>query len=343
MKRILITNLICFSLLLTNCSAIAEVISAITSVDCDDWLLEEISQDLSDECSDLDGYLETDTTDLVGLAGDGLSQVMSTGSLASDLVLMQLTDSTGSALTDVAVEDVTASFATDGENFEAVEVDSIDKLSEVEGTQASIALLIDYSGSIGDSDLDDVNSGLAVFFENLEVGYQGAVIKFSSSVDIIQDFTTTEADLLTAVNDTSYTRQATSMYDGIVSAVNATKDETTNLKMVLLFTDGLDNDSSATQAEAIALAQENEIPICVIGVSFANTTTLETIASETGCFYVYKTLFSSLDDAFETFADQINNLQMVSLSDSFDETSGTLKLVVDAGEDTSREITQAIE
>lgn len=337
MKKYRSLFVILFSLSFCQCGAIADAIEAITSADCDSYILQEADDSLSELCRDLTDYLDTDTSSLLDLA-----QAIPTDALTTEgLAFLQLTDAAGAAL-DLDLADITSvAVSTDeGATYTEIGAESVQKLSETDTTQTSLLMALDYSGSILDSDLDDINTGLGVFFDVLTVGYQGAIIKFSTDVDLVQSFTEDEEGLLSTINDTSYERQLTSLNDAIYTAVDDIKDETTPLKLVILFTDGVDNDSEYTQAEAIAHAQENNIPVCVVGVGFADVATLETIAEETGCFFVYKTVFTSLDDAFDTFADQINNLTVLDLPDDFDATSGILKVTVDTVDADAQEILQ---
>lgn len=323
---------ICFGL--AGCSQVSDLIEALSSADCDSFILSEVDSALSEACRDLEGYLDVDSDSLASL-----SQILPVDGLAdAGATFIQLTDAAGAPLTDISAEDVVVSVSTDGgEAFTEVTGESIQTLSEVETTQTSILAVIDYSGSISDGDLEDVVSGMTVFLENLEVGYAGAIMKFSTDVDLIQDFTETESSLLTAIEDDSYTREYTSLYDAIYDGVTSLSARTTPLRLMLLFTDGVDNDSERSLDEAVTYAQDNNIPICVVGVTFADTDTLQSIAEDTGCFYIYKQFFTSLDDAFGEFADQINNFQMVTLPDSFSTASGIIKVTVDAGESTARE------
>lgn len=313
---------------LSSCSAVSELVN---SLDCDDFVLHENSTTLSDACRTLAGYLPDDTDTLTSL-----EKILPLPDLAETRrAFLVLTDASG-APRAVTSADVTAAVSSDGSTFTDVAVESVDALSEVETTQASLALVVDYSASILDDDLTEVTSGLNDFIDLLGVGYRGAVLKFSTDVTLIQDFTEADADLVTAVSDTSYERESTSLYDAIYEGVDRLKSESTALKLLVLFTDGMDNDSDHTQSEAVTYAQTNDVPVCIVGVSFADVATLTDIASDTGCFFVYKTAFSSLDTAFETLSNQINNLKMVSLP-ALPISSGTLRIQVtdaDANVDT---------
>lgn len=327
--------------LFTNCSAISDLVEEITSADCDEFLLNESDTALSEACREVADYLESDTDSLAGLTGDGLSQLMPLGDLSeSGVAVMQLTDATGTPLTDITTEDVTVELSTDGgETFSEIEGATVESMGDVEATQSSLVTLVDYSASILDDDIDDVVSGLTVFYENLGIGYESAVMKFSTDVDVIEDFTTDTDALLAAVQDTSYLREYTSLNDAIYDAADRLGARTLPLRIVVLFTDGVDNDSTYSQAQAITHAQENNVAVCVVGVSFADVTTLQTIAEETGCFFVYKTLFSDLSTAFNTFVDQFNGLYQIDLPEDFSATEGTLRVTVDNGVDAVRTFT----
>lgn len=348
-KDFTISAVLILALSQTNCSAVSKALSALTSTDCDNWILDEISQDLSEECRNLADYISQDSSSLAGSLGTGLSQALPISNLSTTgLSFIQLTDSAGLPLSNISSDNIGLAVSTDGgstfTNLDAP--DSITTLSEADTLQTSILMLLDYSGSILDSDLNDINSGLNVFYDNIisdatSSVYQSGIIKFSSDVTLVQDFTQTKADLITAVDDTNYTRASTSLYDSIYEGVDQIKDESTALKLLVLFTDGVDNSSSHTKNEAISHAQENKVPVCVVGVGFANVSLLEEIASDTGCFYIYKAFFTSLDDAFENLAEQFNNLKVIDLPDSFSDSTGILKISVDAGEDTAREILQS--
>lgn len=323
-------------LLSSGCSKIAAVAASLTGADCDDLVLEELSADFSDDCQGVADYLDAESDSLQNLA----QNLPTANFAATGESFMQITDAEGSPIEGITAEDVAVSVSTDGgQTFTEIEGETVAKLSEVETTQTAILANVDYSASISDTDLNDVVSGTNVFLNALTVGYNGAVVKFSTNVDLVQDFTETAADLIAASSDTGYSRELTSLYDAVYDGVTYLSEQAQPLKLMILFTDGMDNDSTHTLAEAIAHAQENKIPVCVVGVTFADTSVLEQIASDTGCFYIYKQFFASLDDAFANFAEQINNFYTVTLPDTFDTTSGILKTEVDAGAEGVKEFT----
>lgn len=332
-----------FGLVQMRCSAVSNAISDITSLDCDEWLQEEGDSTLNELCRDLEGYLDTDISSFT----TAQSQAMPTADIAEEKrTYIMLTNSEGDPITDVVADDVTVEVSTDGgETYAEVAVDSVTNLADVTEVQASLGMLIDYSGSIMDSDLEDVNSGLGLFYDNTfpteaSSAYQSAVIKFSNEVTVVQDFTSSKTALGAAVDDTSYARLSTSLYDAIYDGVTEIIDEPTALNLLILFTDGVDNHSVHSKDEAIAQAVDHKVPVCVVGVGFADVSTLREIAEDTGCFFIYKTLFSDLDLAFEVFSDQINGFYVIDLDDAFSETTGILRTTIEVGEAEARVIEQ---
>jgi uncharacterized protein YegL len=287
----------------------------------------------------LEGYLDSNTDNLAGLSGTGISQLFPLNDLTdTKLAIMQLTDATGLPLTGIETSDVTVEVSTDeGETFTSVVGATVSTLAETDTTQAALVTAIDYSGSILDDDLVDVTNGLDTFFGNLDIGYEAAVVKFSTDVNIIQDFTEDTATLIAAVDDTSYPREYTSLNDAIYDSADILAVREKPLKIVVLFTDGVDNDSVASQAQAISLAQDNNVAVCVVGVGFADVARLREIAEDTGCFFVYKTLFADLSTAFDTIVDQVEGFYAVQLPETFDTASGVLRVSVDAGESELRQ------
>lgn len=350
MKPVKFLFLILIFSFMVQCNGLSDFFDFVASVtpdDCDSWLSYDSNGNLSDECRNLNNYLDNDSTDLTGDLNQGLAQIIPTRNIAFDnLTVIQVTNINGEPVQNLDEGNVTCEYSPDDEAYTEINIDEIEKLSEVDSLQASISMVVDYSGSILDRDLDDVNVGLETFYEGLipestSLGYQSSIIKFATNVDMVQDFTSVKADLLDAVRDTNYLRGATSLFDAIYEAVDEIKDEDTALRLVVLFTDGRDNDSRyADKDSAIDYAKEHKVPVCVVGVSFADVNLLEEIARETGCFYIYKKTFASLEDAFDAFADQINNFRVIDLEDDFVETEGTIKVKVETAEEETREFTK---
>lgn len=325
-----------------HCGAIENALDILD--ECTDFSNDETNASLNEDCRALDDFLPENQDNLA-------SQTMVLGAResvnATNLFLL-LTDSSGTPIDDLEAADFTASASSDGgttfESIIAPEVATLEVVAEDDDElpQLSFASVIDYSGSILDEDLDFVTDALTFLYQDIGAQYRSEVVKFSTDVQVTQTYTDVEEDLLTAVQDETYPRELTSLFDGMIQGIEDTSNETTtSLRMVILFTDGMDNDSENDYEDAKTLFQENDIPVCVVGVSFADVDLLTDIAEDSGCFFIYRTVFDDLEGAFETITDLINNTYRVRFGTSTLEGYNTLKLEI-ATPDGDREVTTAL-
>lgn len=320
---------------MTHCGALASLANSSLD-DCEDFANSEDDSELNEACRELEDFFESDQDNLASKT-DILSVRQIGGS--HDAVLL-ITDAGGNPITGLGTDQITAEASgDDGATFQSVpigDLDTIGQLAESEAGQThfSFASIIDYSGSIFDDDLGFVTDALTFVYEELPDVYRSEVVKFSTDVQVTQSYTTDNEALLSAVQDESYTREYTSLYDGMKEGLDDTVEETTSFRFALLFTDGIDNDSTATYDDVKEIFQENEIPVCVVGVSFADVTVLQQIADDSGCFFIYRALFDDLEEAFENVVDQIENLYRVRFDADELEGFDTLRLTITTSEGT---------
>lgn len=295
-----------------SCSAIQGAISNLLE-NCEDFANNETDSELNEACRELEDFFESNQD---SLASQTLA--LSTRSIGNNTnIALLITDATGSPITGLDNVTIEAAGSSDaGQNFTELPIDQISTYGELAESEAntdhlSLAAVIDYSGSVLDDDLDFVTDALSLLFENLDTSYRGEVVKFSTEVQVTQSFTSDSAQLLAAVQDETFERSLTSLFDGLMQAIADTAEETTGLKLAILFTDGLDNDSSATYEQVRTLFQNEGIPVCVVGVGFADVDLLQQIADDSGCFFIYRALFADLEDAFGTVVDQIEKLYRI--------------------------------
>lgn len=297
--------------LASGCGSAASAVSSLLE-QCEEFATNELDVSLNEECRELQDFFESAQTDLVSKI-EVISARAKEG--FTDLVLL-ITDANGDPVTGLTADQVAVAQSADGSTYTDVAGHALSTyeglLQSEPGTDhLSFSSLIDYSGSILDSDLGFVTDALAFVYENMVAIYRSEVVKFSSSVEVTQSYTADNSALLAAVRNTSFARQTTAMYDGLMQALTDTAAETSTLRLVILFTDGLDNDSTATYETVKASFQQNDIPVCVVGVSFADVDLLRQIAEDSGCFFIYKPSFSNLGEAFETVTNQIENLYRI--------------------------------
>ena len=162
---------------------------------------------------------------------------------------------------------------------------TIRSIERLEGNQGiGIDILVDKSASMS-GDMDQMQRILTDFINSLDYpsGDKAEIISFDSYLMYMCTFTDNASYLLNGISNMTPFGN-TALYDAIVEGVeNAGKR--TGANCVIAFTDGEDNESMYSYQEAIALAQEKEIPVYLIGTSSADTYVLQMIAEATGGYY----------------------------------------------------------
>lgn len=177
-----------------------------------------------------------------------------------------------------------------------------------------VSFVLDESGSISSSNWNLMKRLCGELVESLAEDDRIAVFTFGSSVRKRTGF----ADKATAAATISNMIQGggrTAVYDGIRAAVrefdHVSGDESTRIMIVL--TDGKDNESSVTSTVVTGMAAESGIVIYTIGVGNVNTGVLSGIATATGGTYYNISGFSELESVFQS---------VISKADLYKDTDG---------------------
>jgi Ca-activated chloride channel family protein len=91
------------------------------------------------------------------------------------------------------------------------------------------------------------------------------VIQFDSDVNLVQDFTQNQKDLLKALG-TLRAGNNTALYDAVYLAANEKLKNETGRKVMVVISDGADTASKVRKEEAIEAAQKGDVLIYGIGV-----------------------------------------------------------------------------
>ncbi|MFA4956985.1 MAG: VWA domain-containing protein [Candidatus Methanoperedens sp.] len=175
------------------------------------------------------------------------------------------------------------------------------------GVPVSIAMTVDYSGSMTAANIADAKTGLTNFIGLGAADDRFAIIKFADNVETVQNFTSDKTVLLNKVNSMPNSSSGwTSFYDSIYDAVTLTKAESYR-KAVIAFTDGESNDDIHSLTETINYAKANNIPVYTIGLGSVNSVILQQIANETGGKYYYAPSSSQLADIYVQISQQLAN------------------------------------
>ncbi len=147
--------------------------------------------------------------------------------------------------------------------------------------QLGVVLLIDSSKSMESKGLiAQVLAAAKSFVSSKSGSDQVAVVTFDNRVQVLQDFTADEAQLLAAI-DRIRLDENTHLYDGIVRAARLF-DDTSLQRNVVVFSDGQDVGSTASLDRAQGALAATGTALFAIGVPNDGFSRLESMAAATG-------------------------------------------------------------
>ena len=156
-----------------------------------------------------------------------------------------------------------------------------------------MAFVVDASGSVATSFRTEQHSAIR-FIEKLlrRQDDQAAIVSFTAEPHLDQAFTGDHKQVAAAIKQLHATNQGTAVFDAVLYACERLRSGPSAVPMrraMVLITDGDDNASNASLADAIREAQQNDIMIYVVQVNAgifgkrsAQRTGLEMLADETG-------------------------------------------------------------
>ena len=246
------------------------------------------------------------------------------------------------AVTDSSDDPVISLTDADFSIFEEGSLQGIDNFSNTVTAPISIALALDYSGSIQPF-IDEVESAAVSFIDQLDLDNhtdEAAIIKFAASIDTIQSFTDVHSLLKSAIEaDFSGDTGATRLYDAIWQAVDITADPARNdRRAIVVLSDGIDEGPSDHDlTEVIDRAHEKGVPVFTIGMGNAFLPALQKLADETGGQFFFSPTSTNLQDIYWQIAQILTNQYVIEYH-SPSSGAGTLDVEVDSngrqGEDT---------
>jgi von Willebrand factor type A domain len=160
------------------------------------------------------------------------------------------------------------------------------------------SLVVDDSGSITDCDANFVAKGLSHLLETLPPFYTANLFKFGNDVLLAQDWTSDSQALIDAMWNVC-DRGATSLWDALDESVASIPETRTGLRVSVVFTDGLDNDSSSTLNDVIDSSLKKRVPVFAVGLGMADIFALGKLARETNGGLFYIPTGEEVFDAFE--------------------------------------------
>jgi VWFA-related protein len=194
------------------------------------------------------------------------------------------------------------------ENKQAQKIEYFSDLNKGSEVPLTIALLIDTSGSVKDKLDYEIATASEFFKEILRPNKDLAlIIQFDSIVNLVQDFTQNQRDLLKALNSLK-AGNSTALYDAVYLAAEDKLKGEIGRKVIIVITDGADTSSTVRKEEAIESAQKSDALIYGIGVRTEETDfgVLKRFAEETGGMYFSPhSNFKEIQDAFRKIGEEL--------------------------------------
>jgi len=249
------------------------------------------------------------------------------------LVISQITPICPEIEAIVAVTDqygpvagLTASDFTVKENGNAISPITVSSL----GTQKPIdvAMALDGSGSMSSTDKANVKTAANTFVNLMSTNDRGAVIGFASTVDVKQSLTSNKASLHSAIN--VYDQgigSMTSLHDAIIVSVDKVKSSS-NVRAVIVMTDGEDTYSNNTMMDAIDHANVYGVPVYTVGIGSVDQTVLQQIAAQTGGKYYYAPSSSDLAAIYTELSQYLQSQYLITWKTIFQNSPQTLNVEI---------------
>jgi Ca-activated chloride channel family protein len=226
---------------------------------------------------------------------------------------------------NVTVTDGESRYVTDltPEDFELFEDGAAQEISFFTPTQLPIALalLMDASQSMTEK-MATAHEAAVGFAERLRPEDLGSIIKFDSRVEILQGFTGSIDELITAIRRTT-PGGSTSLYNAIyislkeLGKIEATSSEEIRRQAVVVLSDGDDTSSLVDFDEVLELAKRSNTVIYAIGLRSGDGRNrrgfreadfvLRQLSQETGGRAFFPEQLEDLSDIYQRISDELSS------------------------------------
>jgi VWFA-related protein len=159
--------------------------------------------------------------------------------------------------------------------------------AQVSDSAISVALVLDASGSLSDTDVENIKNASRLFVDLLGPRDKVAVFHFANGVALAQEYTSDKNLAKAAVNALNNSGGlvgdggATALFDALVEAAQHA-GAATGRRALVAMTDGQNNTGSNSQQDAINASLAAGVPVFTIGFGSADTFVLGDIAAATG-------------------------------------------------------------
>ena len=217
----------------------------------------------------------------------------------------------------------------DGVNVPLQPVDVVLPPAQNQNLNVSVVLAMDYSVSVTNCCLADMQQAVIAYIDSMEDGDFAAIVKFNATnpagASVVLAFTEIDHalnnDALEAAVMAEYPGNGSNLLDALELSINQFVTPSVTLplgpKAVIVIADGGDSASTATEEDVIALAGANSIPLFLIGVGDfqlpGRTALLTDLAAESGGEFIPAPTDTEIAEAYATLSALLSNEYVISI------------------------------
>ncbi len=165
------------------------------------------------------------------------------------------------------------------------------------GRGKNVVLAVDRSESMRGAKLVDATAAARAFVATKSASDNVEVIAFGRDATALTRFSASAADADTALTGlTADNRSGTALWDAVVDAASALRQQAAPGRVIVVVTDGSDVSSTASLAQAVTAAHAARAAVYAVGISGNDfsPTPLQQLATQTGGAYLQATSSSGL-------------------------------------------------
>ena len=196
--------------------------------------------------------------------------------------------------------------------------------------RVSVVFVMDYSQSVQEVALEEMQAAIIEFVANMQDGDVAAIVKFNftnlAGASVVLPFTVVDQGVNNQVFEDAvvapYDGDGTNLLDALAVSVNHFLESPVTLpagpKAIIVISDGGENESEISESEVIALANANNLPIFTIGVGNIGpirTELMSGLASETGGEYFPTATNDQIAGAYATISQLLTQEYLISIPD----------------------------
>lgn len=196
-------------------------------------------------------------------------------------------------------------------------------LFSVDDRPVSMCVVFDSSGSMSGNKIERAKQAIARFIETSHPRDEFFLIEFNSRPHLLLE-STRDADALLAKLNYIKPDGETALYDSVYLGINKALNGEQSRKVVLLVSDGSDNNSRYTYKHVKRQLQESGVIVYGIGIfsnmlpkrRLAGEDVLEKLAKESGGRAFFPNDSQEMDEAFERIAVELRRQYMIGFEPS---------------------------